>query len=721
MASLRHRTLYRPKVTATLLTIVAVAVAASCSSDEKAAAAKSPPPTKADAGHSLKIDSKPLSGPVCKTGEGGTLFVTTSCGDPLLNRPYVDKDERRTVTDKDTGVTVGYRYVHGGFRESKGKFSFYFPSEYQGRFFQPTYPTVSVEDAAPNDIAFAISNNAYLVTTNNGGGLPQAGEIGGVRVNAAAAKFSRTVAAQVYEDSARSRGYIYGASGGAYQTLGALENSENVWDGGVPMVPGTPNAIPSSQTVSLLGLRVLHDKLPQIVDAMEPGGSGKPYSGLTDEQQAVLREVTRMGFPPRGWWDYKNMNTDSFEAVAGGVRILDPTYADDFWTKPGYAGTDPASSVSASRIQAEADVSGITGSPVTGLTLSSVPQGDLTGVDLVVLTGAAAGKTIPFVKVSGTEATFGNGADTAVTGALKPGDRVRLDNSWFLAMQYYQRYQVPSKDMYGWNQYRDANGKLLYPQRPILAGPTFASAASGGVPTGKFHGKIIMLASLLDTLAFPWPADWYHQQVKSYLGAETDSNYRLWYMDNAWHGPTPTRQESTPDKGAETHVVGYWGELQQALLDLDAWVAQGTPPPPSSAYTVDGDSQVRLPASADERHGVQPVVNLKIDQVGSRDMNTAVRVDAGVGQEVTFALTAEAPSGTGKIVGVEWDFAGTGEYADRSTVDQPDHSARLTASHIFSQPGTYFPTVRVTSERNGDPKTPFGLVKNLGRVRVIVK
>ena len=42
---------------------------------------------------------------------------------------------------------------------------------------------------------------------------------------------------------------------------------------------------------------MLEDKFPQIVDALEPGGSGDPYAGLNEEQAAALREVDAHGFP----------------------------------------------------------------------------------------------------------------------------------------------------------------------------------------------------------------------------------------------------------------------------------------------------------------------------------------------------------------------------------------------------------------------------------------
>ena len=45
----------------------------------------------------------------------------------------------------------------------------------------------------------------------------------------------------------------------------------------------------------------------------------------------------------------------------------------------------------------------------------------------------------------------------------------------------------------------------------------------------------------------------------------------------------------------------------------------------------------------------------------------------------------------------------------------------MTATHAFSKPGTYFPALRVASQREGDPNTPFARALNLSRVRVVVK
>lgn len=44
----------------------------------------------------------------------------------------------------------------------------------------------------------------------------------------------------------------------------------------------------------------------------------------------------------------------------------------------------------------------------------------------------------------------------------------------------------------------------------------------------------------------------------------------------------------------------------------------------------------------------------------------------------------------------------------------------LTATHCFEKPGTYFPTLRVTSHRQGDPTAVYARLPNLARVRVVV-
>jgi len=221
-----------------------------------------------------------------KTEDPGVLFVTADSEDPRFGEPYIDVREWRDeppdapvfpggVTTQRSGaapIEAPHLYVHGGFAGTDAKFSFCFPSEeaYEGRFFQTTHQLLAGEEATPRNIAFALASGGYSVQTNMGGrDNPRSAEesasgrfdttIRGYRVNAAAAKYSRVVATEIYGPH-RTYGYLYGGSGGAYQTLTSAEMTTGVWDGFVPYVMGSPQSIPNctrracTRTVKQLGM-----------------------------------------------------------------------------------------------------------------------------------------------------------------------------------------------------------------------------------------------------------------------------------------------------------------------------------------------------------------------------------------------------------------------------------------------------------------------------------
>jgi hypothetical protein len=659
--------------------------------------------------------------------EGEPMFITADCVDPVLEKGVIDVDEWR-----DTPVR--HHYVNGHFAGTGSRFSFYFPpaDKFKGRFFQTTHQLLTSEKADPGSISFAIASGGYAVQSVPGpkeairsvaeafdGRDPS---LGGYRVNAAAAKFSRKLAAKMYGDQP-IYGYIAGGSGGAFQVVASLQNSSGVWEGGIPYVMGSPVSMPNVFTVRINALRVLKGKFQQIMDAIDPGGSGDMYTGLNKEEQNALKEATLMGFPPRGWFDYPTMNGGPLMLIAGYVPKLDPTYVDDFWTKPGYLGTDPKSSIWKARIQYDTTVVSVTTTgPLTQIKLSSKPDGDLTGADLVITSGAAAGKsislfdlssfglgpapgpgqTVPLADKDTVSASGMFGSDPSVIASLKPGDKVRVDNSWYLALQTFHRHQVPSSDYYAWDEFRGKDGKPIYPQREVLIGPISAFNGAGSLQDGTFNGKMIVIENLMDIDALPWQADWYRTKVQE---AGRAKDFRLYYIDHADHSGRPN--------GARTaRLVDYSGILQQALLDLSAWVERDVSPPAETSYTV-VDSQIKVPPTAEKRMGFQPVVELKV--------NGSDRIDVKVDQVVTFTAKIEIPPDTGKVILAEWDFMGTGDYPVTGKINEPKSSVVLEKTYTFSKPGTYFPVLRATSQREGDPDTPYARVQNLDRVRVVVK
>jgi hypothetical protein len=100
--------------------------------------------------------------------------------------------------------------------------------------------------------------------------------------------------------------------------------------------------------------------------------------------------------------------------------------------------------------------------------------------------------------------------------------------------------------------------------------------------------------------------------------------------------------------------------------------------------------------------------------------NGGEKAEIKTGEAVSFTAEVEVPSNTGKITSAEWGFEGVGTF---SSTDQfkPGSAIKLKTTHTFSKPGTYFVTLHVASQRQGNSKTPFTRIQNLERVRVVVK
>ncbi len=639
------------------------------------------------------------------------LFVTEESIDPDFAEPFVDGDEVHSGE-------VPHRYVSGGFKGTHARFSFYFPphERYQGRFFHNTYPMAITSDIGPfpiafevatGDLGFTVDSGAYYVQTNNGGTFRAAGidpAIAAYRVNAAAAKFSRVVAQDVYGEH-RPWGYLFGGSGGAYQTMGAAQNTSGVWDGFVPFVPGCNHAIPSMFTARMHALRVLRQRgmLAGIADAMDVGGSGDPYAGLNEEEAAALREVSRMGFPPRSWYAEATMDSGYFGNISGMMPMMDQGYVEDFWNTPGHLGGDPGNSIHAARLAFEARVVSVSQGLPRQIVVDTVPDHDLRDAHLVALTGAAAGTTLPIWHGKGPAITLIATADPAAAMAIGPGDRVRIDNAWPLALQTYHRHQLPGEDgYYGWDQFRGSDGKPLYPQRSVQIGPVGTANAAGDVINGTVHGKVLTLACLMDIDSFPWQADWYRSAVKAAMGEPVTDTFGIYFIDNAHH-------ENPMTPLARTHAISYGGALQQALRDVSAWVEQGVRPR-DTAYSVK-DTQVLVSDDAAQRMGIQPVIALTA--------NDQQRAEATAGEVVRLDAVITMPPGAGKVVSAQWDYDGSGTFADEADIVTGE-TVTISTSHTWDNPGTHFAVLRVAGQRDGDRQTPYGRVQNLARVRVVV-
>jgi hypothetical protein len=274
-------------------------------------------------------------------------------------------------------------------------------------------------------------------------------------------------------------------------------------------------------------------------------------------------------------------------------------------------------------------------------------------------------------------------------------------------MSSYYRHQVPpATDGYrGFDQFRNADGTPRYPQRSRILGPLVTGGTSGNSAySGRFEGKAIVVDNLADVDALPYHADWYAQRAKAALGAKAfDAQFRVYYNESADH------LEGEGEGARAARLINYWGVVEQALRDVTAWAEAGVPAPRSSRYDV-RDAQVSVPSVALGRGGVQP----SISTVTAKD---TVRVR--VGKEVAITALAHTPIGTGKIVQAEWDFTGAGVYED-VPVRSPQPAISTRGRHVYTEPGTYIVSVKVTAERSGDASAQFARVENIERVRVIV-
>ena len=666
---------------------------------------------------------------------------------------YQSKDEAFSgaFIDEDRIISspIRCRLIHGGFSNGT-RFCAYFPEKdaFEGRFFQYITPTPDDErvsfgfEVEINPIVFSIKHGAYFLSTNQGGQLDMSDEstrveptIGAYRASAACADFTRYIATQMY-DCPRPRGYCYGGSGGAYRTAGGAEATDT-WEGAVPYVMGSTQALPNVFTIRMWALRVLGEKLDDVVDAMREGGSKDPYATLDLEQRQVLAEATKMGFPIKAWYPWRSMDPHGYRTLHRMVRMTDPEYFEhDFWENEGYEGYSPSPSLKRDRIQLKTRIKRIVRSqevkdlpflssdesgrgtadrawayagsysdnrPVA-VELEQIPESIGMGADLVTLSGSNPSHRYQLSAVYENYAIFETVNSKEDLALLSEGDSVMVDNSDFLAVEAYHRHQMPSEDFHVWDQFRGVGGAPIYPQRPVLLGPIISQLATGIPYDGDIKCKVIVCCSVWDREAFAWQGDWYRQRVEAHLGEKTDDNFRLWYTDRATHG------EEEPSES-----VPYMTTVYQALLDLDDWVTKGIEPSKTTSYRIE-DGQVVLDENGITRGGLQP--SIKVTAEGKE------RADVKIGERTTLDVVIDIPEGTGSLALLEWSEKGDGTF---EPLEDPENMT-IEGNHItfrksvsYDSPGTFFPSIRVSSERNGDPDSIFTLIKNLGKCRVVVE
>ncbi len=679
--------------------------------------------------------------------------------DPDYQDAYVDVDEMRT-RENPNGGTISFRYMHGGFPGKSVKFSLCFPEkdQYTGRFFHylspfpgPDEEMASFSRSGQNDhIAFALINGAYFIESNMGsahqfGESPDPQRVW--KASAAVAEYSRKIAMRIYDTDQRPTGVVYGGSGGGYKAMACIENTD-AWEAAVPYVIGSPASLPNTITMHVQGERVLRHAFGKILDNIDAGGCGQMDAGLNEEESSMLRELTKMGFPPLAWYPEAagHLDPGSLPVLVPSIRNADSSYFEEFWTLPGFEGSDPASGAAKDRFVLRAHVVswGIfdeqeeNGSLPTGgngvddawkkqlsasggawLEIDAVPDKEdpyLEGTKITFPGSRAADRTLlldslaPEPDTGHSLLTFGAafGADSNVETVklLTPGDEVLLDNSDFVSVQSYYRHQVPDDlSFHAWDQFRNPDGTPKTPQRPFMG---YGFTGTGTVQDGEIQGKVLQLQALTDESTCPWCADWYREKVRE-KGKLDDM--RTYFFERCMHGDNTAMGNSM--------VVNYLGGLYQALLDVSDWVMKGKEPLQTTNYEC-VENQIIVDPDPAKRNGMQAGITLTAD--GEKCLHVKV------GEQFTLRAEVILPENAGLVVAIDYDFhndwgipATTPVFDVPGTFTATDKGAVSELTWRYDRPGTYFAAARVSTHREGRTDDLFRRVLNLDRVRIIVE
>src|SRR4029077_8459942 len=109
---------------------------------------------------------------------------------------------------------------------------------------------------------------------------------------------------------------------------------------------------------ALYTMAIPQAKRDAIAAAAVPGGTVETFAALNEKEKSALNEFLSAGCPrPVIGNHFKNL-TPLVDPID--IRLADPTYEDDFWSKPGYAGVNPPNYLKAAKVDGYATIIGIT-------------------------------------------------------------------------------------------------------------------------------------------------------------------------------------------------------------------------------------------------------------------------------------------------------------------------------------------------------------------------
>ena len=281
---------------------------------------------------SVPIASAAEPAPCAPREAGGPVWVTPECVDESYASPVID-------SESDISQPAEVRLVKGHFDGTNIEFRIYLPkaNSWEGRFFQFTYPLDGQEPV--DSVKFGATHGGYTVQTTG---------TAGYRHIAAAAKFSRSVAAD-----------YYGVTPTLFtdtSTAGAEAPSRRSVPSRTPAV--CQRAVPIGQELEVstrdnFSIRAQPHPCCRAKEshrsALRPGGSGDPYAVLNAIERAVLEEVTRQGELWAAGTLRLSRHHRRFRFDQQPCRGFDPTSFEDFGPRRATTARAPRSGISSVR------------------------------------------------------------------------------------------------------------------------------------------------------------------------------------------------------------------------------------------------------------------------------------------------------------------------------------------------------------------------------------
>ncbi len=689
---------------------------------------------------------EPPSDMIIRAGIEPKLAIDEHCTDPYFNANNFIITSTTQQTYTGVGGPIPFTEIKGYFRARDVKvdplppgvvdsptlrrqeYVFRIPAKpfFRNRSMQIQHPVTS--DSVVND-RLAFSNGAMSVNHVNAGPTNSSAHW---RHSAAATKIAADMVRKMYGTTSRIYSYYWGCSGGGQMAQAAAEGQSGVWAGVIVVCPATRGnpahafqwqghfllAIPEAKRTHLMKLRAVSHGV-DASDGFSAAERALLYDGLNEEEKAVLDELLAAGYP------FNELNPMMMlKPIVGTDEIfyLDPTYEDDFWSKPGYAGANPPSYLRAAKMDGFAVIKAVNRNAAgdvmsVQLDPASIPPVPAASASPIGTTGerfyvyVANGRT-RVVDFSQRSDAYGalSGTIDRKTGLLKlsgsnspvllkaltTGGEIRVTNRFILAAYFYPRHTiVPGYFQY--DQYRNADGEPKYPQRAYsVADISTMKSGAGVLSIGNIKTKVMLFQNMSDFLAFPsWVAG-YANSIEQRLGkAKAEQMLRIYYQERGGH--------------SNAGIVA--GVFNQALIDMMAWAEKGVAPKPSSQWSFELPStQVILSSDAARRKGLQPVIRVAV--------NGSDRARVDVNQTVQLVAKLEMPPTTGRIVQYDWTY---GTAIDTTVLPKPMQRVEITRTVSFTTPGDYIIRLTANGQRHGlvDPADQT-LTRNFKEVRVTV-